>query len=65
MKLKTIFRDFREEYVSIKSMDFILNSRRLRGDSPLNPTLVLLHTQCICVFHMVLTINSGCFPKQY
>jgi hypothetical protein len=22
-------------------------------------------TQCICVFHMVLTINSDCFPKHH
>jgi hypothetical protein len=28
-------------------------------------TLKLLPTQCISVFHMVLTINSDCFPKQH
>jgi hypothetical protein len=27
--------------------------------------LCILPTQCICVFHMVLTINSDCFPKQH
>jgi hypothetical protein len=27
--------------------------------------LRILPTQCICVFRMVLTINSGCFPKQH
>jgi hypothetical protein len=26
--------------------------------------LCILHTECICVFRMVLTINSDCFPKQ-
>jgi hypothetical protein len=25
----------------------------------------ILPTQCICVFCMVLTINSDCFPKQH
>jgi hypothetical protein len=25
----------------------------------------ILHTQCICVFRMVLTINSDCFHKQH
>jgi hypothetical protein len=28
-------------------------------------TLRILPTQCICVFSMVLTINSDCFPKQH
>jgi hypothetical protein len=27
--------------------------------------LCILPTQCICVFRMVLTINSDCFPKQH
>jgi hypothetical protein len=27
--------------------------------------LYILPTQCICVFRMVLTINSDCFPKQH
>jgi hypothetical protein len=27
--------------------------------------LCILPTQCICVFRMVLTINSNCFPKQH
>jgi hypothetical protein len=27
--------------------------------------LRILPTQCICVFRMVLTINSDCFPKQH
>jgi hypothetical protein len=26
--------------------------------------LCILPTQCICVFHVVLTMNIGCFPKQ-
>jgi hypothetical protein len=25
----------------------------------------ILLTECICVFRMVLTINSDCFPKQH
>jgi hypothetical protein len=25
----------------------------------------ILPTECICVFHMVLKINSDCFPKQH
>jgi hypothetical protein len=29
------------------------------------PELCILFTQCICVFRMVLTINSDCFPKQH
>jgi hypothetical protein len=29
------------------------------------PKLYILPTQCICVFRMVLTINSDCFPKQH
>jgi hypothetical protein len=45
--------------------------------NPLNPSnycmyhllqhtkLCILPTQCICVFRMVLTINSDCFPKQH
>jgi hypothetical protein len=24
----------------------------------------ILPAQCICVFHMALTINSDCYPKQ-
>jgi hypothetical protein len=28
-------------------------------------TLFILPTQCICLFRMVLTINSDCFPKQH
>jgi hypothetical protein len=27
--------------------------------------LCILPTECICVFRMVLTINSDCFPKQH
>jgi hypothetical protein len=27
--------------------------------------LCMLPTECICVFHMILTINSDCFPKQH
>jgi hypothetical protein len=27
--------------------------------------LCILPTQCICVFRMVLKINSDCFPKQH
>jgi hypothetical protein len=27
--------------------------------------LCILPTQCICVFRMVLAINSDCFPKQH
>jgi hypothetical protein len=27
--------------------------------------LCILPTECICVFHMDLTINSDCFPKQH
>jgi hypothetical protein len=27
--------------------------------------LCILPTQCICVFHMVLTVHSDCFPKQH
>jgi hypothetical protein len=27
--------------------------------------LCILPTQCMCVFRMVLTINSDCFPKQH
>jgi hypothetical protein len=27
--------------------------------------LCILPTQCICVFRMVLTTNSDCFPKQH
>jgi hypothetical protein len=27
--------------------------------------LCILPIACTCVFHMVLTINSGCFPKQH
>jgi hypothetical protein len=27
--------------------------------------LCILPTQCVCVFRMVLTINSDCFPKQH
>jgi hypothetical protein len=27
--------------------------------------LCILTTECICVFRMVLTINSDCFPKQH
>jgi hypothetical protein len=26
---------------------------------------IILTTQCIYVFHMILTINSDCFPKQH
>jgi hypothetical protein len=26
--------------------------------------LSFLPTECICVFRMVLTINSDCFPQQ-
>jgi hypothetical protein len=29
------------------------------------PKLCILPTECICVFHMVLTVNSDCFPKQH
>jgi hypothetical protein len=25
----------------------------------------ILPTQCVCVLHMVLTINSDCFHKRY
>jgi hypothetical protein len=28
-------------------------------------TLCFLPTQCICVFRVVLTTNSDCFPKQH
>jgi hypothetical protein len=31
----------------------------------MSPVRYGLPTQCICVFRMVLTINSVCFPKQY
>jgi hypothetical protein len=27
--------------------------------------LYILRTQCICVYRMVLTTNSDCFPKQH
>jgi hypothetical protein len=27
--------------------------------------LHILHTQCVCVFRMVLIINSNYFPKQH
>jgi hypothetical protein len=27
--------------------------------------ICIVPTQCICVFRMVLTINSDCFPKQH
>jgi hypothetical protein len=27
--------------------------------------LCILSTQCICVFHVVLTIDIGYFPKQH
>jgi hypothetical protein len=27
--------------------------------------LCILPTECICVFRVVLTINSDCFPKQH
>jgi hypothetical protein len=27
--------------------------------------LCILPTQCVCVSHMVLTINTDCFPKQH
>jgi hypothetical protein len=27
--------------------------------------LCILPTQCICVFRVVLTINTDCFPKQH
>jgi hypothetical protein len=34
--------------------------------TPLNTLkLCILSTHCICVFRMVLTINSDCFPKQH
>jgi hypothetical protein len=40
--------------------------------NPLKPSghyiyhlLCILPTQCVCVFRMVLTINSDCFPKQH
>jgi hypothetical protein len=27
--------------------------------------LCIVLTQCICVFHVILTVNSDCFPKQH
>jgi hypothetical protein len=32
---------------------------------PVRYGLSFLPTECICVFRMVLTINSDCFPKQH
>jgi hypothetical protein len=32
---------------------------------PVRYKLCILPTHCICVFRMVLTINSDCFPKEH
>jgi hypothetical protein len=36
-----------------------------RNVFPVRYKFCILPTQCICVFRMVLTINSDCFPKQH
>jgi hypothetical protein len=32
---------------------------------PSSKNLCILPTECICVFRMVLTVNSDYFPKQH
>jgi hypothetical protein len=50
-----------------QSPEYCICSPPLRFVSmfPVRYKLYILPTQCICVFRMVLTINSDCFRKQH
>jgi hypothetical protein len=74
---KKTFKCPKNEYADIHFTYHIHMITALRlVKMPTNPLLLyttcfdtsklhILPTQCICVFHMVLTINSDCFPKQH
>jgi hypothetical protein len=64
--------EFKNEWLFTPSPTCVFDCAVLSTLKPLRCTtrfnvvkLCILPTQCTCVFRMVLTINSDCFPKQH
>jgi len=44
---------------------FAVRRKKMKGDLPLASERILCRHTRICVFHVVLTTSTDCFPKEF